>query len=45
MTYGFRPLTGMVLSSRIYKRSPVQFPSPCGDKLKLWARPDEVNVD
>mgnify|MGYP000563533810 CR=1 FL=1 len=27
----FRPLTGMVLSSRIYKRSPVQFSPPCGD--------------
>lgn len=27
----FRPLTGMVLSSRIYKRSPVQFSPPYGD--------------
>ena len=27
----FRPLTGMVLSSRIYKRSPVQFSPSYGD--------------
>ena len=31
----FRPLTGMVLSSRIYKRSPVQFSPPYGDCTDL----------
>lgn len=31
MGYSFCPLTGMVLSSRIYKRSPVQFSPPYGD--------------
>ena len=38
----FRPLTGMVLSSRIYKRSPVQFSPPYGDCTEwhcLWAVP------
>ena len=34
----FRPLTGMVLSSRIYKRSPVQFSPPCGDCTKVHYR-------
>ena len=35
----FRPLTGMVLSSRIYKRSPVQFSPPYGDGTKAFCFP------